>query len=238
MEDLSRTAVRMMAAVALTLGLSATAACSTGGDTPVAPSPGVDTGSVSPTSEPTVPVAPGTGMSKPGIRLVAVPHKDGSFDITEDVLLPEALNILQVQLPDSGEHLSGMMVKTTPKVTNLKIVADDQPVPLEETTINRQADIPLTIAATQLRLTYRLSGSSVISKPSTTNRAGAAIRPISSAAEGTLPTSVSVTSGLLNAVCPLLTDIRCAVGDPPNLAIQPDIPASKALVVLQLNLPR
>ena len=53
-----------------------------------------------------------------------------------------------------------------------------------------------------------------------------------------LPTDVTVTSGLLNAVCPLLIETRCAIGDPPELGIQPAIPASKALVVLQLNLPR
>jgi hypothetical protein len=240
-EDLSRTAVRVLAAVALTLGLSATAACSLGGASPVAPSPGIDTeraGSVTPTTEQSVPVTPGPGVTRPGIRLIAVPRPDGSFDITEDMLLPEAMNILQLQLPDSGEHLPGMMAKTDPQVTNLKVLADNQSVPLEATTVKSPADIPLTTAATRLRLTYRLSGSAVLSTPSRPERAGAAIRPLAAGSEGTLPTSLSVTGGLLNAVCPLLTDTRCAVGDPPKLAIMPDIPASKALVVLQLDLPR
>jgi hypothetical protein len=35
-----------------------------------------------------------------------------------------------------------------------------------------------------------------------------------------------------------MTDTRCAVGDPPKLGILPNIPASQALVILQLNLPR
>ena len=60
---------------------------------------------------------------------------------------------------------------------------------------------------------------------------------IAMASDGTLPTDLTVTTGLLNAVCPLMTDTRCAVGDPPALGILPNIPASKALVVLQLNLP-
>jgi hypothetical protein len=239
-EDLSRTAVRVVAVVALTLGLSATTACSLGGGGPVAPSPGINTegaGSVTPTTGESVPVTPGPGVTKPGIRLIAVPRPDGSFDITEDILLPEAMDILQLQVPQSGENLPGMMAKTTPRATNLKILADNQPVPLEQTTVNSPADIPLTTAATRLRLTYRLTGSVVLS-PSKPERAGAAIRPLASASEGTLPTSLSVTSGLLNAVCPLLPDTRCAVGDPPKLGIMPDIPASKALVILQLDLPR
>lgn len=239
-EDLTRTSVRVLAAVALTLGLSATAACSAGGAGPVAPSPGIGEPShaVAPTTSESVPVTPGPGITTPGIRLIAVPRTDGSFDVTEDVLLPEAMNILQVQLPDSGEHLAGMMVKTSPQATNLKILADNQAVPLEQTTLDRPADIPLTTEATRLRLTYRLSGSSVRSTLSKPERAGAAIRPLSASSDGTLPATLSVTGGLLNAVCPLLPDTRCAVGDPPKLAIQPDIPASKALVVLQLDLPR
>jgi len=239
-EDLSRTAVRVLAVAALTLGLSATAACSGRAAGPVAPSPGMDRGqpgSAGPAPEESATVTPGPGVTTPGIKLVAVPRKDGTFDITEDVMLPEATNVLPLQLPDSGEHLPGMMAKTTPQATNLKVVIDNQAVPLQQTTVNRAADVPLTIAATTIHLTYRLSGSAVRRTPAKPERAGAVIRPLTASAEGTLPTRLSVTSGLLNAVCPLMTDTRCAVGDPPKLAILPDIPASKALVVLQLDLP-
>ena len=190
------------------------------------------------TPEPTT--TPGTGQTKPGIKLTAVPRADGSFDITENVMLPEATDILPLQLPASGEHLPGMMARTTPHVTNLKLLADDQSVPLDNTTVTAADYIPLTVPATRIQLTYRLSGSTVRAQPlpSPSTRAGAAIRPLTAGTDGTLPTDVAVTSGLLNAVCPLMTETRCAVGDPPNLTIQPDIPASKALVVLQLNLPR
>jgi hypothetical protein len=237
-EDLSRTAVRVLAVAALMLGLSATAACTDGNAGPVAPSPGIDRGSATPTPGAGGTVSPGPGVTKPGIRLVAVPRKDGSFDMTEDVMLPEAMNILQLQVPSSGEHLPGMMAKTSPRVTDLKVFADDQSVPVQDTTVNGSADLPLTTAATRVRLTYRLSGSLVRSTQSKPERAGAAIRPLTAPTEGTLPTTFTVTSGLLNAVCPLMADTRCAVGDPPKLGILPNIPASKALVVLQLDLPR
>jgi hypothetical protein len=234
----NRTAARCLATAALALGYSATAACSGDSAQPAAPSPGLNNArpSAPVTQEPTR--TPRVSQTKPGIELVAVPRRDGSFDITEKLLLPAATDTLTLQLPASGEQLPGIMTPTSPRVTNLKVTADDQPVPLEKTTVPGSDFIPLTSAATRIELTYRLSGSTVLATPARSTRAGAAIRPLTASAEGTLPTDVKVTSGLLNAVCPLLTEPRCAVGNPPRLAIQPDIPASKALVVLQLDLPR
>ena len=220
------------------LGYSATAACSTVGALPVAPSPGLNSSRPSGSTPASGPTSPGPGETVPGIQLIAVPQRDGSFDMTENVMLPAATDILPLQLPSSGDHLPGMMSRTTPRVTNLKVVADDQSVPIENTTVTTAGDLPLTVSATRIRLTYTLSGSAVLATPSTSTRAGAAIRPLTSAAGGTLPTDVTVTSGLLNAICPLLTETRCAVGDPPILGIRSGIPASKALVVLQLDLPR
>ncbi|MEU4193183.1 hypothetical protein AB0E69_14900 [Kribbella sp. NPDC026611] len=226
-----------MTAVALLLALSATAACS-GAVSPVAPSPGIDSRTPSDTTPQATPSTPGPGETRPGIRLTAVPRPDGSFDVTEDVMLPQATGILQLQLPASGEHLPGMMSRTTPIVTNLKVLADGTSVPLQNTTVTGADYLPLTTAATRIRMTYRLSGSVVLATPSESQRAGAALRPLAGITEGTLPTNVAVTTGLLNAVCPLLTEPRCAVGDPPRLSIQSGIPANKALVVLQLDLPR
>ncbi|HEY3558220.1 MAG TPA: hypothetical protein VGL05_12185 [Kribbella sp.] len=227
---------RYLAAVALLLGYGATAACSADSVEPTFPSPGLD--SPRPGATESSVVTPGPGTTKPGIDLTVVPLPDGSFDITENLMLPTATDMLPLQLPPSGEQLPGMMARTAPRVTNLSVLADDQSVPLENTTYAGAGDLPLTVAATRVRLTYRLSASSVLATPSESRRAGAAIRPLTASADAALPTDVKVTSGLLNAVCPLLTEPRCAVGDPPHLTIQSGIPAGKALVVLQLDLPR
>ena len=93
--------MRWLATAALTLGLSAAAACSPDVAGPVAPSPG-PVGS--PTTRATQPgqtssTTPGPGATRPGIRMNVAARPDGSFDITEDVMLPRATNILQVQLP-------------------------------------------------------------------------------------------------------------------------------------------
>jgi hypothetical protein len=227
--------VRYLAAAALLLGCSATAACSDDAARPTVPSPGLNnelpaTGTPSAGSEP--------ARTTPGIDLSVVPRPDGSLDVTENVLLLAATGMLPLQLPTSGEHLPGLMTPTTPRVTNLKVFADDRPVPLESTTVAGADFVPLTVATSRIRLTYRLSGSTVLASPSTSTRAGAAVRPLTAGAEATLPTDVKVSGALLNAVCPLLTETRCAVGDPPRLSIRPGIPANQALIVLQLDLPR
>ncbi|MFI5711006.1 hypothetical protein [Kribbella sp. NPDC051620] len=230
----------VLAVVALTLGISTTVACSAEeqAGTPVAPSPGPLTngGGAAPVQPP--PTAEGPGLTAPGIHLAAVPRGDGSFDITEDVVLRSEVALIRLQLPQSGTKLVGMMRPTKPMATSLKITADGQPVPLQTTKLAAARDLPLTVAATKLRLVYRLSGSTVRSLPSETGRASAAISPLTAGVDPTLPTNYQISGGsLLNAVCPEMTETRCAVGEPPGLGIQQGIPADQSLAVLQLDLP-
>ncbi|WP_405063863.1 hypothetical protein OG474_20060 [Kribbella sp. NBC_01505] len=208
-----------------------------GGPDPVGPSPGADDTIAIPPPGQSSSETPGPGVTTPGIRLVAVPRADGSFDVVEDVVLPEPADTLQMQVPTSGELLPGLMTKTAPRASDLQLLADDTVVALDASTVETTRDMPLTTPATKLRLTYRLTGTTVRRTPQRPQRAAAALRPLIAPAEDTLPTTVSVASGLLNAVCPLLTETRCAVGDPPNLTIRPDIPVSQALVVIQFDLP-
>jgi len=222
----------MTAALILALG-----GCSEG-PAPVQPSPGVgDTEVIPPPGQSESPETPGPGATTPGIRLTAVPRTDGSFDMVEDVLLRAPADVVQLQVPTSGETLPGMMTKTAPRASDLQLLADDQVIPLDTSTVETTRDLPLPFAATKLRLTYRLTGTTVRRTPQRPERAVAALRPLYVTALGTLPTTISVSSPLLNAVCPLLPETRCAAGDPPDLRIKPDIPAGRALVVIQLDLP-
>jgi hypothetical protein len=130
------------------------------------------------------------------------------------------------------------MTATQPKVSSLTVTADGDPVPIDQTALTGSRDLPMITAPTKFKLTYRLNGSVVRMIPSTTGRASAAIKPLTATVDGTLPTDLIVSGGgLRNAVCPLLTETRCAVGEPPGMAVQPGIPADEALVVLQLDLP-
>ncbi len=229
---------RTLATAALLVGLMATTACSSELAGPTPPSPGpLPAGSGAAPVEPP-PTAEGPGLTAPGIRLTAVPRGDGSFDVTEEVMLRSSTDKLQLRLPQSGERLQGLMARTKPEATSLRIVADGDPVLLPDTEVKAARNLPLDTAATELKLTYRLSGSSARSLPSRVGRALAAISPLTAATDGTLPTNLAVSGGgLLNAVCPLMTETRCAVGEPPGLGIQQGLPADRALAVLQLDLP-
>lgn len=229
---------RTLATAALIVGLMATTACSSELAGPTPPSPGpLPAGSGAAPVEPP-PTAEGPGLTAPGIRLTAVPRGDGSFDVTEEVMLRSSTDTLQLRLPQSGERLQGLMTRTKPEATSLRIVADGDPVLLPDTEVKAARDLPLDTAATELKLTYRLSGSSARSLPSRVGRALAAISPLTAATDGTLPTNLAVSGGgLLNAVCPLMAETRCAVGEPPGLGIQQGLPADRALAVLQLDLP-
>jgi hypothetical protein len=230
----------VLALAALTLGFGVTAGCSANeqAGTPVAPSPGplANGGGAAPVQAP--PTSEGPGLTAPGIRLAAVPRGDGSFDITEDVVLRSEVALVRLQLPPSATQLVGMMKKTRPMATSLKITADDEPVPMETSQLAATRDLPLPVATTRLRLVYRLSGSTVRSLPSETGRASAAISPLTAGIDGTLPTNYQISGGgLLNASCPQMAETRCAVGEPPGLGIQQGLPANQALAVLQLDLP-
>lgn len=230
----------VLAATALTLGLSATTACSSelGGGAPVAPSPGPLANGGGPPPVQPAPSSEGPGLTAPGIRMAAVPKGDGSFDITEEVVLRNETSTIHLQLPQSGKRLAGMMRETRPVASSLKITANDDPVAMETSQLTGPQDVPLLSGATTLKLTYRLSGSSIRSLPSGTGRASAALRPLTADVDATLPTNLVISGGgLLNAVCPQMTEPRCAVGEPPGLGIQQGIPAGQALAVLQLNLP-
>ncbi|WBQ04814.1 hypothetical protein [Kribbella sp. CA-293567] len=227
------------ALAALVLGLGVIAGCSANeqAGTPVAPSPGplANGGGAAPVQP--APTAEGPGLTAPGIHLAAVPRGDGSFDITEDVVLRSEVTLVRLELPPSAERLVGMMRKTRPVATSLKVTADDEQA-LETTQLAAARELTLPVAATRFRLVYRLSGSSVRSLPSEAGRASAAIRPLTAGVDGTLPTNFRISGGgLLNASCPERTETRCAVGEPPGLGIQQGIPADQALAVLQLNLP-
>jgi hypothetical protein len=228
-------AIRPLAAALLIVGLAT--ACSDEFAGPTPPSPGLlRAGSSSERVQP--PTVQGSGLTTAGIRLTAVPRGDGSFDVTEQVVLRRATRTLQLRVPQSGEQLQGMLARTDPEATGLRIVADGNPVLTAGTEVKPARTLSLESAATRLELTYRLSGSSARSLPSRVGRALAAISPLAAATDGTLPTDLAVSGGgLLNAACPLLAETRCAVGQPPKLGIQQGLPAARALAVLQLDLP-
>src|SRR5690349_7344453 len=155
----------LVATLVLVLG-----GCSDGSG-PVSPSPSADDTIAIPPPGSSDSETPGPGVTTPGIQLTAAPRTDGSFDIVEEVLLPEATDTLHVQVPTSGELLPGLMTKTAPRASDLQLLADDSEVPLDTTTVETTRDLTLTAPATKLRLTYRLTGTTVRRTPQRPQRA-------------------------------------------------------------------
>jgi hypothetical protein len=180
----------------------------------------------------------GPGLTAPGIRLTAEPRWDGSFAMTEAVVLRNATDTVPLTLPDVEAGLPALR-GTEPLVVSFSAVADGEPVVLAPAQVDSATALPLFTAVSHLVLRYRLTGTTIRSTPSGPLRALALLAPLTATADGTLPTNVVVVAGagLRNAYCPRLREPRCAVGAYPVLSVRPQIPAELAVVVLQLDLP-
>ena len=195
---------RVLAVGALALGLGTATSCSAELAAPTPPSPGLLTSQAAVAVQPP-PTAEGPGQTAPGIHLRAVPRGDGSFDVTEDILLRSATSIVQLRPPESGERLQGMMIPTAPKATNLRMVADDEQVSLDQTDVTKARDLPLVDVSHQTQADLSPDRFECRRMHSKARRASAAISPLAADTDDTLPTNLAVSGGgLLNVVCPRL----------------------------------
>ena len=221
-------------------------------NTPLPTTPASTTGrsrSPSPTTSatparptPPSPVKPpkGPGTTQPGVLLIASPLRDGSFDIVEMVLLPAP--VYSVRLGPPAVTIAGNdFAKLKPAASEVQMSAGDQPVLVPKGQVGSRLDIALSGPSKRMELRYKLSGVTVRSIPSRAGRALAAIGPLA-AATPKLPV-VMVISGdtVLNIECPMRRGINaqaCAAGHVPHLRVKGELPRSRAVIVVQFNLPR
>ncbi|WP_328988979.1 hypothetical protein OG394_22385 [Kribbella sp. NBC_01245] len=214
--------------VALTPGLSAATSCDPPVTAPTAPSPSAATPSA--TGGPKVP-----GPNGAGIRLLVTPRPDGSFVVTERVVLRRPVSTLPLRLPDV-KQAKGAVIR--PAAVDLKVSADDVAVAAAPIVVTSSTELVLGTPGTVIEFRYRLTGTTWRAEPSPPGRVLSLITPLAAGADETLPTVILVGSGLRNASCPELPEPRCAFGAQPHLTVQPDIPAGQATVILQLDLPK
>jgi hypothetical protein len=211
----------------------------------VAPtSPSVTSPTPTPSSRTTRPpdsrLPDGPGTTRAGIYLVATPASDGSFDVSELVLLDEPVSTLELRLPPV--NLGGSEFRSLqPSATQVQADADDQPVVIPDSRIRGDVTVPLVTPATRFELRYRLKGVTVRSMRSVPGRAIAAIGPVTTGVPPNLPVAIRVTGqGVLNLVCPSLrlSKQACSAISPPGLRVNRSLPWRQAVVLVQLNLPR
>ena len=180
----------------------------------------------------------GPGITETGVHLSVTPSADGTLEVYEQVVLGGVITRLELRPPDA--RAAGPDFATSrPAATDVQVSIGGQPVSVGASPISRRRSVDLAQPASQVELRYVLTGVTVRSIPSTTGRALAAITPLTST--GTTPVVVT-TSGdaVLNLTCPQLSgDAQvCADGVKGAMSVRDPLPATRDVVVLQLDLPR
>jgi hypothetical protein len=185
-----------------------------------------------------LPMGPGT--TQPGILLMASPLRDGSFDVSEIVLLATPATSIWLgppQLTLAGSRFS----KAEPVASQVQVSADKQPVGVPGGRVSQRTQLALVVPAKRIELRYNLSGITIRSIPSRAGRALTAISPLFEGVPRSLPVALLVSgSTVLNIECPVLRlrDRACSSGRPPQLRVNSTLPWSSALIVVQFDLPR
>jgi hypothetical protein len=182
----------------------------------------------------------GPGTTEPGILLLASPLSDGSFDIAEIVLLPVATSSLRLS-PPKLTLAGNRFAKSKPVASQVQVSAGDQPVMVPNGRVSRGTDITWMAPAKRIELRYNLRGVTVRSIPSRAGRAVAAIGPVVTAFPQDLRVAMMVSGDtVLNIECPArrLPESACSLGRPPRIRVKGTLDHSKALVVVQFDVPR
>lgn len=224
-------------------GAGTTSATGTAAPTdPGASSTAPTTSTVSATGATGLPTAlptSGPGIDEPGVLLVVQVRADEALDVQEIVRLADPVDSVSLTPPDlsgAGDGFAG----SRPVASQVQLSSQGQPAVVPGGAVQARVRIPLGAERTTYELSYRLEGSTVRSVPSISQRALAAVRPLSSDL-GELPVVVLAPGpAVLNLSCPLLPAQRrtCAAGSAGSMGTADPLPAPDALVVLQVDLPR
>jgi hypothetical protein len=180
------------------------------------------------------------GVTGVGVQLSATPVADGSFEVSESVILQTPVTALQLRVPpisDGGSTFGG----TRPRATAVQISAGGQPVAVPDGQLTGKLSLPLAVPASKVRLRYRLTGVTVRTPGSTARRALAALGPIVAGVPANTPVAIAVRGqSVLNLRCPHLRlgDQACSVGGSGNLRVNRLLPWQQSVIVIQFNLPR
>jgi len=216
-----------------------TAPASTAG-TPPSPSPTISATPAGPTAPRQVRLPKGPGTTQPGVLLMASPLRDGSFDIAEMVYLSAPVSSVRLGPPEvtmAGDRFA----KLKPVASQVQMSAGDQPVVVPKGRVGNRVDVALVEPAKQMELRYNLSGVTVRSIPSRAGRAVAAITPLASGSPNLRVVMMVSGDTVLNIECPMrrgISEQACVAGRVPHLRARGELPLSRAVIVVQFNLPR
>jgi len=171
---------------------------------------------------------------------MASPLRDGSFDVVEMVLLPAPVDSVRLGPPEvtmAGDYFA----KLEPAASEVQMSAGDQPVIVPKGRVDSRLDIAFVEPAKRMELRYKLNGVTVRSIPSRAGRALAAITPLAAGSPNLRVVMIISGRSVLNIQCPMRRGINaqaCAAGHLPNLRARGELPRSRAVIVVQFDLPR
>jgi hypothetical protein len=171
---------------------------------------------------------------------MASPLRDGSFDVAELVILPAPVN--SVRLAPPKLTLAGSrFARLKPVASQVQMSADDQPVIVPKGRVESSLDIALVEPAKRMELRYKLAEVTVRSMPSRAGRALAALSPLAAGSPRLRVAMMVPGSTVLNIQCPTrrgISEQACAAGRVPHLRAKGELPLSRAVIIVQFNLPR
>lgn len=193
--------------------------------------------SSSPTPTPT-PTASASAQPA-SIVIRARPEPDGSFLVTESTTLPAAVTEVVLRPPAIGDAGTGFE-RLAPSAVDLEASADDQVVAVPNGPVRGEVSLRWERPTTSLRLSYRLTQVSVVSRPAKPGRALAAFGSLLGQMPADLPVTVEVTGRtVLSLTCPQLPLARlsCGAGIAPALRTLRPIPFDRSRVLVQYDRP-
>lgn len=201
-----------------------------------APTPAPST--PTPTQRPTARTATGPGITSPGIRLVAMPNTDGTFEVSESVFFRSPRSTVNLAAP-SSKWGGPTFVRKAPRADMVQLSAQDQPVLAGAVSVYAKP-VKLRMATNKIELRYVLAGATVRSIPSVAGRALGLLAPLAATTDRTLPVRIEVVGpSVRNLICPRRApNVQQCAGTGANLGVAPLMSAALAVVIVQYDLPK
>ena len=182
----------------------------------------------------------GPGIDTPGVLATVRVGADGSLSVVEQAVLgPRGARELVLQKPDPSA-LAGPASTLKPRVTDLRVAVNDQPVPVTETADGYGVRSDAARART-VRVSYTLTDAVSRTNGSRAGRAVGLLTPLLGSELHTagLPYRVSITGGGVSGIsCPTAPAAGQLCGSANAEGWTADLPdgAGSPMVLLQLNL--
>ncbi len=182
--------------------------------------------------------ATGPGVTSPGIRLVAKPNTDGTFEVSESVVFRSPRSTVNLAAP-SAKSGGPTFVRKAPRADMVQLSAQGQPALAGAVNVYAKP-VKLRMATNRIELRYVLAGATVRSIPSVAGRALGLLAPLAATTDRTLPVRIEVVGpSVRNLICPRRPpNVRQCAGTGANLGVAPLMSAALAVVIVQYDLPK